>query len=271
MSRQAPPAESSGPAVARRPAEPPPTVPWSDDGSNDRGSGMAWLVTRLLALLLLSGASGLLYHVATSDDFRIAHVAVVGNQILSGSEIETAAAVSGANIFWVRQEEVKRRLQALPAVQTARVSMSLPNRLEIRIGERTPVAIWQVGSTSFLVDQEGRVLGAVPTARPLLTIRDVGRTELEPGTRVDADALQTSFRLRQELPRLAGTAPREFEYSADTGVTVLPDGGPRLRFGNGEDLEWKITAVIAVRQELERSNQRAELIDVRFKDRPYVR
>jgi cell division septal protein FtsQ len=232
---------------------------------------MAWLVTKLIALLLLSGASGLLYHVATSDEFRITRVRVAGNQLVPGSELETAAAVSGANIFWVRQEEVRRRLQAIPAVQWARVSTFLPNRLEIRIGERTPVAIWQAGGTAFLVDQEGRVLGSAPTARPLTTIRDTGPGDLRPGATVDSDALRTTARLEELLPRLAGTPARTFEYSAETGVSVVTDSGLRARFGDSADLEWKVGALVAIRRELERTSQPAELIDLRFKDRPYVR
>jgi hypothetical protein len=51
----------------------------------------------------------------------------------------------------------------------------------------------------------------------------------------------------------------------------VTDSGPRVIFGRGEDLDWKVTALVAVRRELERQGQRAELIDVRFKDRPYVR
>ena len=231
----------------------------------------AWVLTKLLAILLLSGGSGLLYHVATSDEFRVTKVVVAGNQLLSVSELEAAAAAYGANIFWVRQGEVRQRLQALPAVQSARVSTFLPNRLEIRVGERTPVAIWQAGGTAFLVDREGRILGATPSARPLPTIRDVDPSDLRAGSIVDADALETTFRLQKLLPEVARTTPREFEYGRETGVSVVPDSGPRLRFGNRENLDWKMTALVAIRRELERTGQRAELIDLRFKDRPYVR
>lgn len=240
-------------------------------GIEPSGPRTAWLVTRLLAMILLFGASGLLYHVATSDEFRIARVQVAGNRLLSINDLQAAAAVYGANIFWVRQEEVRQRLQALPAVQSARVTAFLPNRLEIRIGERTPVAIWQVDGAPLLVDDEGRILGSSAEFRQLPVIQDLDRSGLRAGAQVDADALRTTFRLQRLLPEVAKTSPREFEYSRDTGVSVVTDFGPRVRFGRGEDLEWKVTALVAVRGELERSGGRAELIDLRFKDRPYVR
>ena len=51
----------------------------------------------------------------------------------------------------------------------------------------------------------------------------------------------------------------------------MTDWEERVHFGNGYNLEWKVNALAALRRELERSGQRADLIDLRFNDRPYVR
>ncbi|MCC6174646.1 MAG: cell division protein FtsQ/DivIB [Chloroflexi bacterium] len=231
----------------------------------------AWVVTKLLALLLLFGASGLLYHVAASDDYRIALVSVTGAALLPTAEIESTAGVTGINIFWVRQEEVGRRLQTIAAVQSARVRTVLPNRLEVRIAERVPVAVWQSGGASFYVDDAGRVLRAADGSVSLPIMNDVGSATLQPGDVVDVDAVKTMFQLQQILPGNAGLSPQNFEYSADSGVTVVGENGVRLRFGRSDDLEWKVRALVAIRQQLEREGQRVELIDLRFKDRPYAR
>ncbi len=231
----------------------------------------AWLVTKLIAVILLFGASGLLYHVAASDGFRIERIVVIGSQLVPPAEIESAAAVTGLNIFWVREEEVGHRLQAITAVQSARARTVLPDRLEVRIVERAPVAVWQNGGMSYLVDSEGRVLRATDQAVALPTIRDTGAEPPPAGGTVDRAALNTMFQLQQLLPRVAGLTPRELEYGAETGVTVITDNGPRIRFGRDDDLEWKVSAVVAVRREMERLGQQPELIDVRFRDRPYVR
>jgi len=231
----------------------------------------AWLVTKMLALLLLFGASGLLYHVAASDGFRIERVVVIGSQLIPAAEIERSAAVTGLNIFWVREEEVGHRLQSIAAIQSARARTVLPDRLEVRIVERAPVAVWQNGGMSYLVDAEGRVLQETDRAVALPTIRDVGTEPIRIGGSIDRAALVTMFRLQQLLPRAAGMTPRELEYGFDTGVTVVPDSGPRVRFGSDDDLEWQVSTLVAIRRELDRQGQHPELIDVRFKDRPYVR
>src|SRR4051812_35288573 len=167
-----------------------------------RTSLWAMLVTKLIAMLLLFGASGLLYHVAASDDFQVTTVVVTGSQLVPVAEIQQVAAASGLNIFWVRQEEVGHRLQAISAVQSARVTTVLPNRLEVRIVERTPVAVWQSGETSFLIDAEGRVLRSTDQAVTLPTIRDTGTPSVETGARVDPLALVTAFQLQQLLPKV---------------------------------------------------------------------
>ncbi len=229
------------------------------------------LVTKMIAALLLFGASGLLYHVAASDDFRITNVVVTGSTLVPAAEIEQAAATNGLNIFWVRQEEVGHRLQAISAIQSARVTTVLPNRLEVRIVERTPVAVWQSGGTSFLVDADGRVLRATDQPVSLPAIHDVGTQPVQDGGKVDAKALTTTFQLQRLLPSVAALQPKEFEYSPETGVTVLADTGLRVRFGLDDDVDWKVAALVAIRRDLDRNGQHPELIDVRFKDRPYVR
>jgi cell division septal protein FtsQ len=247
------------------------TVAHVDEPPASGSSTTAWLLTKLLALILLFGASGLLYHVAASDGFRVERVVVVGSQMVPAAEIEQSAAVTGLNIFWVKEQEVGHRLQAIAAVQSARARTVLPDRLEVRIVERAPVAVWQNGGMSYLVDSEGRVLQATDQTVALPTIHDVGQQALQPGSRVDGGALTTMFQLQQILPRVAGLTPRELEYGPDTGVTVVPEAGPRVRFGNDDDLEWKVSALAAIRRELDRQDQHPQLIDLRFKDRPYVR
>lgn len=253
---------SYGPAPEPGPVEPP---------RPRRSSLRAWIVTKLLAVILLFGASGLLYHVAASDAFVIREVAVAGSQLVPSAEIERASAVTGLNVFWIREEEVGHRLQAIAAIQSARARTVLPDRLEVRIVERAPVAVWQNGGVSYLVDADGRVLTEIDVAVALPTIRDVDPRPIHPGGTVDSAALSTMFQLQQLLPRIAGITPRELEYSQDAGVTMLTEAGQRVRFGSDDDLEWKVSVLVAVRRDMERLGQRPELIDVRFKDRPYVR
>jgi cell division septal protein FtsQ len=231
-----------------------------------------WTFSRALAISLLAGSLGLLYYLASSVDFRISKVVVSGNAMVGTESIETVADAFGANIFWVRHRDVANRLQSLPAIRSVKISTKLPNRLEVHVDERTAVAIWQT-SVPMMVDDEGRLLA--PAASPssfahLPVIHDRGKTPVEQSERVDEESLRTVAALRTLLPQVARANPVAFEYNED-GIGVTLDSGLRVRFGGYDDLLWKVHALVAVRGEIARTGQRAELVDVRFRDRPYFR
>ncbi|HXE70358.1 MAG TPA: FtsQ-type POTRA domain-containing protein [Hyphomicrobiaceae bacterium] len=54
------------------------------------------------------------------------------------------------------------RLAELPWIQQASLERVFPDRLEVRITERTPVAVWSRGERSFLIDETGRTLAQIP-------------------------------------------------------------------------------------------------------------
>src|SRR5215472_5059984 len=65
----------------------------------------------------------------------------------------------GRNIFFIPLDERKKQLEQIPWVESATVMRLLPNRLAIRIQERTPVAFARIGSKADLIDANGVVLG----------------------------------------------------------------------------------------------------------------
>src|SRR5205814_3496173 len=135
---------------------------------------------------------------------------------LSRAQVESAAAVSGVNVFWVDRGQVAARLRTLALVQRAEVNAVLPDTVDISIVERQPAAFWVSGDRSYLVDREGVILKAVdaetqqaracagqpcdPRLAPLPTVAQLDGQPLTPGDRVDASALTTSGRLAALLP-----------------------------------------------------------------------
>lgn len=229
------------------------------------------LLGKLLGLALLLGSSYLMYDLASSPAFRISRVTAVGNRLLAAAELEAAASVSGSSLFQIRGSEVIERLRRLPPVESARVSLELPDHLLIELREREPVAIWLAGETAYLVDDNGLVLAARQPERPLMVIRDVTGQPITVGGRVNADAVKGVARIDTLLSQAFGPQQREYQYAQDTGMNVIQQVGPRLILGNGDNLEWKIEAIRSITRYLEASHTSAELIDVRFGDRPYFR
>ena len=247
---------------------------------------LAWVVARLLGLALLVGAGWLVYDCASSDRFEVRSVRIQGNVLLSRAEVESVAAVKGANVFWVDRAQVAARLRALPLVQRVEIDARLPGTVEISIVERQPAAFWISGEKSYLVDSEGVILKAVdpdtqqaracagqpcdPRLAPLPTVAQLDGQPLTPGDQVDASALATSARLVSLLPSV-GVQPLGFQWSHDAGLEVPTRDGWRARFDGSGNIDQQVASLRSVRDELARTHAAAELIDVRFGDRPYFR
>ena len=247
---------------------------------------LSWVFGRLLAVVLLVGAGWVVYDSASSDRFQVRSVRVHGNVLLSRAEVEDVAAVSGVNVFWVDRSQVGARVRALPLVQRVEITATLPDTVEVSIVEREPAAFWVSGDHSYLVDTEGVILKAVdpetqqaracagqpcdPRLAPLPTVAQLDGQPLTPGDRVDASALATSARLVSLLPSV-GVQPLGFEWSRDAGLEVPTRDGWRARFDGSGNLDQQISSLRSIRDELARTRGAAELIDVRFGDRPYFR
>jgi hypothetical protein len=257
-----------------------PHEPWLPPGF------LTWVLARVLGMALLVGAAWVVYDSASSDRFQVRSVHVQGNVLLSRAEVERAAAITAVNVFWVDRGQVAARVRALPLVQRADISTTLPDTVEIAIVERQPAAFWVSGDRSYLVDREGVILKPVdvetqqaracagqpcdPRLAPLPTVAQLDGQPLNAGDRVDASALATSARLASLLPSV-GVEPLAFEWSRDFGLEVPTRDGWRARFDGHGDVDRQVTSLRTIRDELVRSKSPAELIDVRFGDRPFLR
>jgi cell division septal protein FtsQ len=245
-----------------------------------------WVVGRLLAAVLLVGAAWLVYDFGSSSRFDVKTVHVRGNSLLSQSDVETAAAVGGVNVFWVNRAEVAARLRALPLVQNVEIGTMLPDTVDIQIIERQPAGFWTSGDQTYLVDNEGVILKAVdaetaqiracagqPCDGQVAALPSVAQAQPEPlvpGGHVDPNALSTSARLAALLPAI-GVQPSSFQWGTDSGLDVTTAEGWHVRFDQSGDLASQVATLHAVRTQLATTKTRAGLIDVRFGDRPYFR
>jgi hypothetical protein len=250
-------------------------------------SGFAlWVLGRTLAAALLVGAAWLVYDFASSSRYQVQSVHVRGNVLLSNAEVESTAAVLGANIFWVNRAEVAARLSAMPLVQHVEIVTTLPDTVDIRVEERQPAGFWTSGDQTYLVDKEGVILKAVDaeTAQiracagqpcdvqqsALPSVAQAQPEPLMPGDHVDSNALSTTARLAVLLPGV-GVQPQQFEWSPDTGLDVATQDGWRARFDQAGNLDQQVALLKTIRSQLTQGQITAGLIDVRFGDRPYYR
>jgi cell division protein FtsQ len=108
----------------------------------------------LVAALYHYGERSWRFRVESSDDIGIA-----GLQNITRSQImEVMGGDIGRNIFFIPLDQRKKQLEQIPWVASASVMRFVPNRLEIEIQERTPVAFARVGSKILLIDNAGMLM-----------------------------------------------------------------------------------------------------------------
>ena len=119
---------------------------------------------RLCAWRALAAAA--LYHYGEhSWRFRVEssdNIEVTGMQNVTKQQImEVMGADIGRNIFFIPLAQQKAQLEQIPWVESASVMRFVPNRLEVEIHERTPVAFARVGPRMSLIDAERHSDGVV--------------------------------------------------------------------------------------------------------------
>lgn len=221
-----------------------------------------------LAVAMLSLVFALFY---ISPLLRVSRVTVIGATAVAADKVAQTADVEGQNIMAVDREEVARAVAQIPMVKSARVTRKLPNEVAITIEERRPWAIWQAQAAKYVIDDEGVVIGTSIPPQGLVTIVDTGSQPVKIGNRVEPGAVEMASKLTQLLPAAVGASPKRFEYAASSGLTVVADKGWQARFGDDEDLEYKVAVLKEILDAAAARKAKVEVVDLRYKGRPYYR
>jgi cell division septal protein FtsQ len=223
----------------------------------------------LVVLVLAVGLGG--YAVVNAGYFKVRTVEVAGASNISVDEIVLATGAVWQNLYSVDVAGAQRRVAAIPGIREARVEQVWPRRLRVTVEERVPVAVWRTGGSNHAVDLDGTVLDFF--AEPaMLTIHQTDSTGgLLAGDRVDGDAVSLALRLRDSLPATIGQQATRFEWTQRAGLEITTDKGVRVRFGDGGDVEYKLSVWRGVLDQARAAKAVVTEIDLRFGDRVFYR
>jgi hypothetical protein len=188
------------------------------------------------ALALLASAAAI-YGVGASSAFAYTTLHLDGAHLTDPAAVESALAVArGENLFRLSTEPLQVALESLPTVAGARVDVRLPGTLAVTLQERVPVLIWQVGTSRFLVDAEGRLfseLSDVPPPEaaglPIVDDRRVASAGQPPGD--DRAAAEAGLSVGGQLDpvdldaatRLASLVPADVGSAATSLAVIVTD------------------------------------------------
>ena len=98
------------------------------------------------------------FRVESSDNIEVAGM----RNVTKAQIMEVMGADIGRNIFFIPLALQKAQLEQIPWVESASVMRFVPNRLQVEIHERTPVAFARVGPRMALIDAGGTLMELSP-------------------------------------------------------------------------------------------------------------
>ncbi len=175
----------------------------------------------LAAVAIVGLPSALAGWILFSDQFTVQEVSVVSSQRVSALWAEQRlATLLGRRLFAVHLRDVEAALADHDWVRGARFRRRPPNRLEVEILEKDPVALIMQGESLVYLDPAGRVIGPYDPNDPSIDSGDLVLMSVPPG-RLDLVAsglaLLESWR-RKRLPFSEGLSEISVLTSTDFRV-----------------------------------------------------
>lgn len=232
MTATAPPRPRMHPRIGRRRAE------------VTRARGRRRLRAVVVATVVVGLAVGVLV-VLHSPLFSARHVTVVGATHTGRAAVVRAAGLRGEPpLVDVAPPAAAARVEALPWVDTARVSRLWPDRVVVVVTERVPLVTVSAHGASFLVDASGRVLARAsgPSALPVLA--SPSRTG-RPGSFLAASA-RPGLLVAEASRRLLAGRVQGVRVAANGDVTLDLGKGVGATLGGAGSVDAKLAALASV-------------------------
>ncbi len=173
---------------------------------------------------------------------------------------------NGMPMFAINLARIQNQLEALPWVKQAEVTRTLPGKLNIRLHERHPYALWQEEGKVWLIDPEGEVITNKGLADFTHLMLVVGKSAQK-----NVVYLQTMLEEFPELMARVKTAVRVGERRWD----LVFDNGARLKLPEDDPLTHRSSKAWEKFAELQTSHnllaREISVIDMRQSGRMILR
>jgi len=240
-----------------------------------RARMIGWIVAGLLAVVFTGVAFASAYSWLTrSPFFKVRTVDMNRCANVSLEEVWAIVRGDGSGILWsVPAKEIARRLSGDPWVRSVSVRKSFPDRLVVRIQERTPVAMVNLDVLHYL-DEEGRPFKRLTAYDPknFAIVTGFSREEL---LRKDPVTVRD---LRKTLDLLRGVEAgalrqnvSEVHFDAQDGYTVVTrDAGLQLKVGT-MDVKEAIRRIEAAMPRISGMSRASGIADLKTEGRVFMR
>jgi cell division septal protein FtsQ len=240
---------------------------------------VSWRAVRLIVVAgLVSYAAYRAFDlVVSASALQVRYISVRGNVRLSAGEVRALAeGIRGKSILTADLTAYRRRLLASPWVAEVALRRVLPSTVEVFVSERQPMGLCRLQKQLYLVDRAGVVIdefGPQYAEFDLPIIDGLVRPPSSGQPAIDERRADLAARV------LDGIAPRadlarsisQIDVTDLHDAIVLIDGDTALlHLGDDRFLE-RLQSYVDVAPALRERVQDIDYVDLRFKDRLYVR
>lgn len=187
-------------------------------------------------LVVLAVVGGGIGFALLSPTFRVQQVNIDGtsNQGLIASIRHMG--IQGQNLFVLNQPALVARLERLPLISIASLSIQLPGSVTVAVQERMPSLLWQEGQDIFGVARDGIVIAPLSELRgadhlALVIDKRQVAARVHPGTRLNAADIIFVEQAFEKLPGIEGVAPFTLQYVDK--IAVAGQSAPANLAGGG--------------------------------------
>ncbi|MBO0663841.1 cell division protein FtsQ/DivIB [Jiella flava] len=194
--------------------------------------------------------------------FGIDQVGVHGNSETSEIDVlQTLWQTGSQTLLSLDPTKAREALEAMPWIDRASVSKIFPDRVDIKVEEHHPYAVWQTGDSFFVVNREGKKIVPYTPGRfdnlPVI----VGDDAAAAATSI-VDDMESFPELRARVAAYVRVGARRWDLELKNGVKIeLPEVKPIDALTEVVDMDRRYTL-------LERD---ISVVDVRLSDRVVVR
>jgi cell division protein FtsQ len=207
----------------------------------------------------------------------VQHVRVRGNVRLSAGEVQALMdGVRGENIFRIDFEAYRQRVLDSPWVASVALSRVLPSTIDVRVTERSPMAVARVGQQLFLVDDAGVIIDEYGAAYRDLDLPIVDGLVSSPGGKgplVDQERVRVTAAFLEALDARPDLAVRlsQVDVANAHDVAVMFDHEPVWLHLGEERFVERLNRYLELVSTLQERFVDIDYVDLRFGERVFVR
>jgi cell division protein FtsQ len=232
-----------------------------------------WAAVILAMAAVTAGAATQLHrYVVTGRQFVLSRdhrdaLTIDGLRYASRAKVQRIFAEDAdRSVFSVPLDERRRRLLAIDWVEDAAVSRIWPDRLAVRIRERTPVAFVEVQSSVLLIDGQGTLLEPPARAAFSFPVLSGIRAEDSPARRLNA--VSALLRVENELgPLMKNVSEVNAADPSDLRIVAQVAGRVTELILGEDDLALRYRNFLDHYAEIRKRSPDVRVFDLRLHDR----